>query len=239
MKEAIWEFLWCVDKTTTEENGKGWVWGKTPVTIDQIAKDLGESIRSVQYHLQVLKKHNYITLTCNKKGLIISVFKSKKWLARKDVTSEERELLKALKSVPNYPFEYETDLRFLRTLRVEFPGIKILEELAKWRVWLWDNPTKLRGDVNYRLRFRNWVEKAVKWQGKGGGSVDGPAFVQLTKSRGRLEKDCGRRQILEELEKLSPLLHDSLRKFLDKTYPTEHSYHLAKGDYDKKHVAGS
>ena len=40
MGPAIWEFLWCLDKITTETDGVGWVLGKQPVKAARIAKDL-------------------------------------------------------------------------------------------------------------------------------------------------------------------------------------------------------
>ena len=246
--DAIWHFLWCIDKTTLEEDDPndpgekiGWVLQKKPVTIDEIAKQFGESWRTTQRRLEILRSQKYITVARARRGIIIGVLKSKKWTGRKtNVTPEEREILNFLKGISEYPYNYQTDLEFLRTLRVDFPGIKILEELAKWRVWLWDNRSKLRGDVNYRLRFRNWMANAAKW-GKGarGGGLSDRDFAQLTKSRSRLERHCGRQQILEELEKLNPFLHDSLRKFLDKTYPQGHSYHKAKDEYEKRHRESS
>lgn len=167
--DAIWEFLWCIDKTTAEEDdtnkkGKkiGWVLGKKPVTIGEIAKQLGDSWRTTQRHLEILRSQNYITMIRARRGMIIGVLNSKKWMRKKsNITSEEREILNFLKGISGYPFNFELDLEFLRTLWVDFPGIKILEELKKWKVWLLDNEKKLRGKkVNYRSRFRNWLKIA-------------------------------------------------------------------------------
>ena len=160
MGEAVWEFLWCIDKTTVEENGIGWVLGKKPITIDQIADELEESWRTAQRHLETLKNCRYITITRASKGMIIGVLKSKKWIGKSNISSEEREILNFLKGVSGYPFDYKLDLEFLRTLWVDFPGIKILEELKKWKVWLLDNKKNLRKKVNYRSRFRNWLKIA-------------------------------------------------------------------------------
>lgn len=160
MGDAIWEFLWCIDKTTIEENGTGWVLGKKPITIDQIANELGESWRTAQRHFETLKDHNYVTLIRVRRGMIIGVLKSKKWVGKKSINSEERNILNFLKGISGYPFEFETDLEFLRTLWVDFPGIKILEELKKWKVWLLDNKKRLKKKVNYRSRFRNWLKNA-------------------------------------------------------------------------------
>lgn len=155
---AIWEFLWCIDKTTLERNNIGWVFNKKPVTFDKIAQELGESRRAAQEHIETLREHNYITTIRSSKGLTIGVLKSKKWGGEASVASDEREILKFVKGISEYPYNYQTDLEFLRTLRVDFPKIKILEELKKWKVWLMDAKARLRGKVNYRLRFRNWLQ---------------------------------------------------------------------------------
>lgn len=166
--DAIWLFLWCIDKTTLEEDDPddpeekiGWVLQKKPVTTEQIAKQFGESWRTTQRHLEILRSQKYITVTRARRGIIIGVLKSKKWTGRKsNITSEERVILNFLKGISKYPYNYQTDLEFLRTLWVDFPGIKILEELKKWKVWLMDARVRLRGKVNYRSRFRNWLKIA-------------------------------------------------------------------------------
>lgn len=86
----------------------------------------------------------------------------------KEIITEQRELLNFFKQIPNYPFHLNTDIEFLRTLWVDFPEIKIPEELKKWSVWLMDNRKKLKKKVNYRLRFRNWLKIA---QGGGYGKT--------------------------------------------------------------------
>jgi DNA-binding transcriptional ArsR family regulator len=189
MGEAIWEFLWCIDKTTVEENGVGWVLGKKPVTIEEIAKDLEESWRSVQRHLETLKNHRYIIVIRVSKGIVIGVLKSKKWSGNKgNISSEEREILNFLKGISGYPFNYELDLEFLRTLWVDFPGIKILEELKKWKVWLFDNRKRIRAKINYRSRLRNWLKIAK--EGKYGAGR--PSSKEVTR-KGWQESDKYRR----------------------------------------------
>lgn len=174
---AVWLFMKFIDKTTREEkqgNGEyiGWVNGGNPVKIKSIAEEIGFNQRTTQRYIKTLEKHGYISIKRASKGIIVRVNKSKKWVGReqaKGLTPEEREILNFLKTIPGYPFDYERDLEFLRTLWTDFPdllgigpGIKILEELKKWKVWLIDHRKKLRGQINYRLRFRNWLEIAQK-----------------------------------------------------------------------------
>jgi DNA-binding MarR family transcriptional regulator len=80
---ALWTFLWCLNRTTTEEKqGKETVgvvlYGK-PLDAADIAKEMGLSRDSVLRHLHRLEKHHYLDLTRRSKGYIIHVRKSKKW----------------------------------------------------------------------------------------------------------------------------------------------------------------
>lgn len=77
-------------------------------------------------------------------------------------TQTEREILKELKAVPGYPFDFSQDLDYVRNLMVEFPSLDMLAEVKKWRTYKRDKPLKPKS--NPRLQFRNWCEKAVQWQ---------------------------------------------------------------------------
>lgn len=77
------------------------------------------------------------------------------------VTTEEREVLAVLKSIPNWKFDYEQDLSFLRELATDFPSIALLDEAKNMRAWLVDKPLKPKS--NARLRWRNWCKKAEEF----------------------------------------------------------------------------
>jgi len=79
-----------------------------------------------------------------------------------DLSYQERECLKALKTVTNYPFDYDKDLDYLRTLFVDFPSVEALNEIKKWCTYKLDHP--LKKTSNPRLQLRNWFENAVKWR---------------------------------------------------------------------------
>jgi hypothetical protein len=83
-----------------------------------------------------------------------------------DSTEYERHILRELKSVKNYPFDYAADLEHLRSLAVDFPDIDILAEVKKWRVYKLDKPLEKKS--NPRLQFRNWCEIALKGRDKHG-----------------------------------------------------------------------
>jgi hypothetical protein len=93
---AIWEFLWCISRTTKEEmdtDGVTWglVFGGKPVKHAEISTELGTSIRSVKRNMARLKEMNYIDTTRVRYGEIIRVRRSKKWRgARSDLSEDQR-----------------------------------------------------------------------------------------------------------------------------------------------------
>lgn len=79
---AVWEFLWCIDRTTKEVDGVGLVHGGKDVTCKTIGDDLGLSERTVRRNLNQLEAAGYVTLQKGQRGYVISVPKSKKWTPR-------------------------------------------------------------------------------------------------------------------------------------------------------------
>lgn len=79
-----------------------------------------------------------------------------------DAAPGERAVLKELKQVAGYPFEYEQDLTYIRSLTVDFPTVDILTEVKKWRVYKMDKP--LAKKSNPRLQFRNWLTNAQRFK---------------------------------------------------------------------------
>ncbi len=72
-------FFWCLNKTTREENGVGYVCSETEVTADMIRADTGGSARSIYRHLQRLEMYGYLNLERGSKGFYITILKSKRW----------------------------------------------------------------------------------------------------------------------------------------------------------------
>ncbi len=79
-----------------------------------------------------------------------------------NITTEEREILSTLKTIPNYPLDYLKDIDLLRQLSVEFPTIDIREEIKRFAVYKMDKP--LTKKSNPRLQIRNWIEKAEEFK---------------------------------------------------------------------------
>jgi hypothetical protein len=77
------------------------------------------------------------------------------------ITDYERNCLNVLKSVKDYPFDFEKDLDMTRTFMVEFPMLDIYAEYKRWREYKRDRPLKNRSSP--RLQLRNWMEKGQKF----------------------------------------------------------------------------
>ena len=77
------------------------------------------------------------------------------------ITDYERNCLNILKSVKDYPFDFEKDLDMTRTFMVEFPMLDIYAEYQRWREYKRDKPLKNRSSP--RLQLRNWMEKGQKF----------------------------------------------------------------------------
>jgi hypothetical protein len=83
-----------------------------------------------------------------------------------DLTPSERKILSTLKDTPNYKFNYEEDLSYIRILTVDFPEIDVSEQIQRWRDHKRDKPLTKNG--NHRLGLRNWMKKAVEFGMKNG-----------------------------------------------------------------------
>jgi hypothetical protein len=78
--DAIWEFLWCIDKITREEDGVGIVLGGMPVKFERIADELKGSYKeTVRLHFKLLETEKYIRLRRTPYGHVIEVLNSKKF----------------------------------------------------------------------------------------------------------------------------------------------------------------
>lgn len=82
---AFWEFLWCVDRTTFERDGLGYVLGGKVLTSAEIAADIfgvevaAKHSKTVERHLQRLARNKLIERRRCGNGCRIWVVNSKKW----------------------------------------------------------------------------------------------------------------------------------------------------------------
>lgn len=100
MGEAIWLYLWLLDKiTSVSETGLGKILGGKPVTIEEIQKELFLPERTYSRYLVKLKKHGYIITTRTPYGLVFYVTKAHKRFSNryaKSGTSEHRDTPKVV-----------------------------------------------------------------------------------------------------------------------------------------------
>ena len=85
---AIWIFLWLIDKTTSETVVEGQscgvvLYGK-PIAARRIAADIGLAERSCRHYLHQLEAAGYIRMDRTAAGPIIHVRKSIKWRRRNE-----------------------------------------------------------------------------------------------------------------------------------------------------------
>jgi len=77
--EAIWEFLWCLDRITQERDGVGLVLGGKPVKCEDVAEGFGVSERTTRRHFDILEREGYIERTLTPYGYTIRVRNSRKF----------------------------------------------------------------------------------------------------------------------------------------------------------------
>lgn len=80
MGEAVWMFMWCIDKITKiDDGGWGYVLGGKPIKIDEIKVF---SRRTAFRYLKTLEEQGYILRIRTPYGIIIKVRKAKKSFGR-------------------------------------------------------------------------------------------------------------------------------------------------------------
>lgn len=95
ISEAIWLFMWCLDKMTiiNHETGVGEVLGGKPIKFEDVEVDLGISRATYKRWLAILKKGKYISTNRTPYGLQIKVFKAKKRFGRKVINEPSRKAI--------------------------------------------------------------------------------------------------------------------------------------------------
>jgi len=80
IRDALWEFEWCIDRITEEQKGIGLVLGGAPVKISTIVADLkGSQKETVRRHLEHLEGEKYIRRRRTAYGHVIEVLNSRKF----------------------------------------------------------------------------------------------------------------------------------------------------------------
>ena len=89
--EAIWVFLWCIDRITREKDGIGIVYGGAPIKIRQMAEDLDFSYRTIERHFEILESGRYVTRKRTPCGYVVHVSKSLKFGAKHRLEGSARD----------------------------------------------------------------------------------------------------------------------------------------------------
>ncbi len=90
IENALWEFIWLINKVTKEENGIGYVLKGKPIKVNDIAKDLKRDYRSVLRHIKKLEKQGYINLKRCPYGFVFTINNSKKFTNGYDKNVQSR-----------------------------------------------------------------------------------------------------------------------------------------------------
>lgn len=79
MGEAVWEFMWCIDKITKiDDDGTGWVLGGKPIKLKALTDEMGVHATTVSRNLNKLQKFGYLGLVRTPYGIKIKINKAKK-----------------------------------------------------------------------------------------------------------------------------------------------------------------
>jgi len=118
MKEAVWLFMWLIDKmTSVSEEGVGKVLGGKPIKYEEVSKDLGISRRTYVNWIDILKKGKYINTLRTPVGLVITINKAKKRFKRdvqksayqgSDVQNLDSDVQKNVSDVQKRDIQYKT-----------------------------------------------------------------------------------------------------------------------------------
>jgi hypothetical protein len=78
LKDAVWLFMWLINRTTWETEGRGAVLGGIPIHDDRPAKELGFPVKTIRRWRRMLIRGDYISIVRTPYGFRYTVLKSKK-----------------------------------------------------------------------------------------------------------------------------------------------------------------
>jgi len=133
-----------------------------------------------------------------KKEIFKEKFKENTTTTSLGVSQEEIQILNVLRSVDNYPFDYEKDLKMIRSFTLDYPELNILHEVKKWSNYKLDNPLKNKSSP--RLQLRNWMDKALEFLSKNtkGVNIRGSPEVRTAEKTREPPKKQGKYRAVNE-----------------------------------------
>lgn len=79
MGDAVWLYMWLLDKMTSiSEEGVGKILGGKPIKYEEVKEELSMSERTYNRWIAALKKHEYVNVRRTPYGLVLSVNKAHK-----------------------------------------------------------------------------------------------------------------------------------------------------------------
>ena len=95
MGEALWLYLWLLDKmTSVNEHGMGKVLSGKPVTFEDVAEDLSVSRQVYIRWIKKLRDAGYIHTLRTPKGLVFTVNKAEKIFGKRSINSDTSQSVK-------------------------------------------------------------------------------------------------------------------------------------------------
>lgn len=179
---AIWLFLWLVDKSTkdvpVEDGFEGLVLGGAPITTLYIAEHIGESVRSVRYHLDELARYEYIRVEPRAGGAnSYSVKKSKKFFRSRAVlvAAEAEDKTLPLQEVATPPAEnVQGGCKIFPLYKEEIPETNQRQEAAAAKPQKKGDPRRADFIEDHQKYYLHRNGKPYHFEGgKDGKNIDG------------------------------------------------------------------
>lgn len=131
MGRAVWLYMWCLDRMTKIDEGKGFVLGGKPIIESEVTEELGISRPTYFRWLDVLRHHEYITTVHTPQGLTIVVHKAVKPSIQRVIKSDKSELSKVITRVIKSD---NSNIRHIKDVSVrQEKSLKRLKEMKKKR----------------------------------------------------------------------------------------------------------
>ena len=107
MGQAVWLFMWLLDRmTSVSEEGVGKVLGGRPITAEELEEQLGISKRTYVRWIELLRKGGYVSTKRTPNGLVIHVNKAKKTFGKRYAKNGASDVPKIVSDTPNMAQRY-------------------------------------------------------------------------------------------------------------------------------------
>lgn len=135
MGVAVWLYMWCLDKMTSiNEQGVGKILGGKPIKYEEVARELGISLRTYRRWISLLSNSGYINIKRTPYGMIISVNKAVKKFGRKlDGSENSVDFLKIQSQKMSDDRRGPKHYNWKGGITPENHSIRMSKEMREWR----------------------------------------------------------------------------------------------------------